>query len=96
MLLHLKGHCIETAAKQERMRVESALLELDVSSPQFGRLAKDLELITAFLESSDFPRIRSDRPELSGGCELRVELTGDAERGEFLLTVVETPIVGNR
>jgi hypothetical protein len=77
------------------MRLVSALLDLDESSPQFGRLAKDLELITAFLESSDFPRIRSDRPELSGGCDLRVELTGDARRGEFVLTVIEPSSAGN-
>lgn len=96
VLLHLEGHCIETAAKRERMRIESVLVELEVTSPRFSRLAKDLELITGFLERSDFPRIRSDRPELSGGSDVRVELTGDAEHGEFSLTVIEPPIAGNR
>jgi hypothetical protein len=89
MLLHLKGHCIETAAKQERRRIVSTLLELDESSQRFSQLAEDLELLTGFLESSDFRRIRSERPELSGGRDLRVELRRDAEPGAFVLNVVE-------
>jgi hypothetical protein len=91
MLLHLKNHCIETSAKQERRRVVSALLELDESTERFRKLADDLELITSFLENSDFRRLRSDRPELSGGSDIRVELTRDAEPGEFVLSVVRTP-----
>jgi hypothetical protein len=87
MLLHLKNHCIETAAKQERRRVLSALLELDESSERFRQLGDDLELVTSFLEKSDFRMIRSDRPELSGGCDIRVELTCD-RAGGFVLTVV--------
>ena len=93
MLLHLEKHCIETAAKQERRRVVSALLELDESSEQFRRLADDLELVTDFLENSDFRKLRSQRPELAGGCDVHVELTRDADRGRFVLTVVRTVCV---
>ena len=91
MLLHLKDHCIETAAKQERRRIVSALLEVNESSQRFRQLAEDLELLTGFLESSDFRRIRSERPELSGGCDPRVELRRDAEPGAFVLNVVRVP-----
>ena len=91
MLLHLKDHCIETAAKQERRRVVSALLELDESSERFRQLGDDLELVTSFLEKGDFRHMRSDRPELSGGCDIHVELTRDEDPGKFVLTVVAGP-----
>jgi hypothetical protein len=91
MLLHLKKHCIETAAKQERRRIVSALLDLDESSEHFRELAEELELISGFLEGSDFRKIRSDRPELSGGCDIHVELTRDTEGGEFVLSLVNVP-----
>ena len=91
MLLHLRDHCIETAAKQERRRVVSALLELDESSERFRQLGDDLELVTSFLEKSDFRTMRSDRPELAGGCDIHVELTRDEDPGEFVLTVVARP-----
>ena len=91
MLLDLRQHCVETTAKQERRRVVSALLELDETNERFALLAEDLDLLTGFLESSDFQRMRSERPELSGGADIRVELTRDAKRGEFVLRVVGTP-----
>ena len=91
MLLHLEDHCIETAAKQERRRVVSALLELDESSERFRRLGDDLELVTSFLEKGDFRKMRSDRPELAGGRDIHVELTRDEDPGEFVLTVVTRP-----
>jgi hypothetical protein len=91
MLLHLKDHCIEAAAKQERRRVVSALLEVDESSERFRQLGDDLELITSFLENSDFRRMRSDRPELAGGSDIFVELTRDQDPGKFVLTVVTRP-----
>jgi hypothetical protein len=90
MLLHLENHCIETAAKRERRRVVSELLDLEESSEQFSRLADDLELVTEFLENSDFRKLRSERPELAGGCDVHVELTRDADRKGFALAVVGT------
>ncbi len=88
MLLHLKDHCIETAAKKKRRHVVSALLELDESSEGFSQLAEDLDLLTSFLEISDFRRMRSERPELSGGSDIGVELMRAAEPGGFVLNVV--------
>ena len=83
MLIHLKHHCIEAAAKQERRRIVAALLEVDESSERFGRLGNELELLTSFLENSDFRRIRSDRPELAGGSDIFVELTRGEDPMEF-------------
>ena len=91
MLLHLRDHCVETAAKLERRRVVSALLELDESSERFSRFADDLELVTSFLENSDFREIRSNRPELAGGCDILVELTRGEDPGTFALTAVTRP-----
>jgi hypothetical protein len=91
MLLHLKDHCIETAAKQERRRVVAALLDVDESSEAFRGLADDLDLVTGFLESHDFRKLRSERPELAGGRDLYVELTRAPEEGRFALIVVGTP-----
>lgn len=89
MRFHLKEHCIETAARQERRRVVSELLELDESSERFQQLADDLELVTGFLERSDFGRLRSQRRELAGGCDVWVELARDPDAGKFVLTVVD-------
>jgi hypothetical protein len=91
MLLHLKDHCIETAAKRERRRVVSELLEVEESSERFGQLAADLEVITEFLEDSDFRKMRSERPELSGGCDIHVELRRDAGSGGVEVRVVGSP-----
>ena len=88
MLLHLKSHCIQTAAKQKRKRIASALLELHESSEGFKQLADDLELVTSFLENTDFRKTRAERPELAGGCDIHVELMLDADPGQFVLTVV--------
>ena len=88
MLLHLKDHCIQTAAKQESRRIVSALLELDESSKRFKQLADDLDLVTSFLEKTDFTKMRTERPELAGGCNIHVELTLDADPWQFALTVV--------
>lgn len=90
MLLDLRQHCIETAAKQKRRHVVSALLELEETSERFRQLAEDLELLTSFLENSDFRKMRSERPELSGGSHIRVELKRGAEPGEFVVDVVRT------
>jgi hypothetical protein len=94
MRFHLKEHCIETAAKKERGRIVSALLELNESNERFQEFADDLDLVTAFLESSDFGKLRSERRELAGGCDVCVELTRAAEGGRFTLTVVEGAGVG--
>jgi hypothetical protein len=91
MLLHLKDHCIETAAKQERRRVVAALLDVDESSEAFRDLADDLDLLSGFLESQDFRKLRSERPELAGGRDLYVELTRAPQEGRFALTMVRTP-----
>lgn len=96
MLLRLKNHCIETAAKDERRRIVSARLGLDESTERFRRLAEDLELITRFLENSDFRRMRSDRPGLVGGCDVVLELGRDAEAGGVLLNVGRKPAVDTR
>jgi hypothetical protein len=69
----------------------SALLELDESSERFSQFAEDLELVTGFLENSDFRAMRSDRPELAGGRDIFVELTRGEDPGQFVLTVVERP-----
>jgi len=88
MLLHLKNHCIQTAAKHERRCIASALLELDESSERFKQLADDLELLTSFLENTDFRKMRTERPELAGGCDVHVQLTLDADPEQFVVTVI--------
>jgi hypothetical protein len=94
VLLHLRDHCIETAAKKERRRVVSELLELEESSSGFRRLAADLDLLTDFLESSDFRKMRSERLELSGGYDGYAELTRDAASGKVVVRIVGTLRVG--
>ncbi len=70
--LHLKGHCIETAAKRELKRLMDACFdgEGDISA-----LEQSLELLTEFLSTRDFKALRSSDSRLDGTIESTVHLT---------------------
>lgn len=81
--LHLEGHCIQTAARHALRDRQARLLE-EETDPDEGLLEAELELLIAFLESHDFPRLRAARPELGGGQPITVEVHwDDAGRATF-------------
>jgi len=77
MRLSLDGHCIETAARRERARIEARLLELDGPDSALRALGDDLALLTEFLRDTDFATLRTVRPDLDGRAALTVELRRD-------------------
>jgi len=53
IVLHLNGHCIETAAKRKYEELVSELLKEDNPEKE-----KQLELLVEFLEKADFRELR--------------------------------------
>ncbi|TFH38243.1 MAG: hypothetical protein E4G96_10750 [Chrysiogenales bacterium] len=81
--LHLNQHCIETEAKREYCRLMDAYFDTDDVE---GVLEERIELLRDFLEKSDFLKLRSSDPRLSGDRKSKVVIKR-AERGEIVLNV---------
>jgi hypothetical protein len=69
--LHIKGHCIETAAKKEFKRLMDAYFAGEDAGPD---LEARIELLRDFIETGDFAALRSSDPRFSGEVEARVLL----------------------
>lgn len=69
--LQFKGHCIETAAKQEFKRLMDKYFESDNG---IKSMEKNIEILREFIEKVDFARLRSSDPRLAGDIESVVYL----------------------
>lgn len=68
IILKTGGHCIETSAKREYMRLTAMILEsADETVPP--EMEYRLELLKDFLETADFNLLRSSDDRLSGMVE---------------------------
>jgi len=76
--LDLSKHCIERAARRAYQELLNDILN---SSEKRTDQEDALSLLKAFLEETDFPKLRSDHPELAGGVKLMVSLKRTAEGG---------------
>ena len=79
MRLDLSKHCIQTEIKRLYNRSVSRYFRLKEEDP---RLAAEIELLKAALETLDFHRLRSGHGELAGGrgdraVELAAGASGD-------------------
>ncbi len=75
MKLDLSKHCIQTEIKRLYNRSVSRYFKLKREDPQ---LAADIEMLKTALDRLNFPRLRSDYVELSGGRDdSMVELAAD-------------------
>ena len=83
--LHLKDHCIETAAQRELKRVIDQYFSFngDLSDEMAGRI----ELLQEFLMKSDFLKIRSSDERFSGILESYVILRKNKD-GEIEIDIV--------
>lgn len=74
--LNLAEHCIQTAAQIRLRELLSAIGQQDDPAQS---LLQEYDMLKIFLETADFPRLRSERPELAGGSniEVIVEQTAD-------------------
>lgn len=64
--LHIKDHCIETAAKLEFKRLMDKYFETDNDT---GTLEDKIEVLREFIETADFVYLRGNDPRLSGEVE---------------------------
>ncbi|MBN2040457.1 MAG: hypothetical protein JW864_10465 [Spirochaetes bacterium] len=69
--LHLKNHCIETAAKK---KLRSLTDQYYNSNEEPDNLLKEIEFLQGFIEQSNFSKLRSDDERLSGDYEVFVDI----------------------
>lgn len=72
--LHIKDHCIETAAKHEFKLLMDKYFE---SNNETGSIENQIEVLREFLETADFAQMRRSDPKLSGEVESVVYLKKD-------------------
>jgi len=68
--LSLRGHCVETAAKQEYRLLTGRYFE--AGEAEAPVLEKKIGLLREFIESADFAGLRASDPRLSGEVESEV------------------------
>ena len=73
--LHLKDHCIETAAKKMLKSLTDSYFDSDNDN---GAILSKIELIQEFIKTSDFPRLRAGNEKLSGTVESLVTISRDS------------------
>jgi hypothetical protein len=71
MVLTLGEGCIQTTARRAHRELVLALIEGRARGAAIEALAAMLE---RFLSTTDFPALRTGRPELAGGVRCRVRL----------------------
>ena len=69
--LHIKDHCIETAAKQEFKRLMDNYFESDNGTDS---IEEKIEVLREFIEKADFAKLRGSDPRLAGETESAVYL----------------------
>jgi hypothetical protein len=80
--LYLKEQCIETAAKKELRYLTGHYFNREEEQ---NDLLEKIELLQAFIEKSDFPKLRSVDERLSGTREVFVRIT--QVNGDFILDI---------
>lgn len=70
-ILELDEACIETTARRAHRTLGESLLE---DGPAGSATARAYELLTTFLQQTDFQALRSTHPDLAGGQAVRVRL----------------------
>ena len=90
LVLELCGQCIETAARTEYRRLSTLLLKSEQPMPASEQRA---ELLREFLVATDFPALRTQRPELAGGESFAVRISPESG-GRFAVRVVPGSLRG--
>jgi hypothetical protein len=87
VILKTGGHCIETSAKKEFMRITGLILDSTDDTVQ-PEMEYGLELLKDFLETADFNTLRSSDDRLSGVVEGTCLLSRD-ENGIPVLELMD-------
>jgi hypothetical protein len=69
--------CIRTAAARAHRELAQLLLDERASDENLERA---LDILTEFLNTADFPRLRATYPELAGGMPCRVRVYRDRDK----------------
>lgn len=81
VILHCKGHCIETAAKKE---FESLMAQYFDATGNTEMIEMQIALLSDFLKTANFPKLRSSDPRLSGEIESTVVLERHGDKDYIL------------
>ena len=73
IILSLKKHCIETAAKKSYEQLIQSYFKNKGDDPSV--LEARIDALKFFIERADFARLRTDYPELSGNVQLPITLS---------------------
>ncbi len=90
IVLSLKNHCIETAAKKEYERLIQGYFKNKLKGKSW--LEVRIEALKYFLERADFSRLRSFYPELCGSVELPIKLKIPEDFQELKIIVKDRTI----
>lgn len=80
--LELEDRCIESAARSRIREIVSALLDADTGAED-DRIV-EMEMLKRFVKRTNFPELRSERPELLGRLRLSVVLS-ETDTGQFII-----------
>ena len=86
--MDLRRHCIETEIKRCYNRFISAYFK---SLHMRSHLEDKISLLESVMETCDFPRLRSEYPELSGHCDVKAAICVDSG-GQRFIRIHETVI----
>lgn len=81
--LHIKDHCIETAAKLEFKKLMDEYFETDNDT---GLLEDKIEVLREFIESADFVHLRGSDQRLSGEIETVVYITKENDEIKIIFS----------
>jgi len=76
LFLTLRGHCIETTAKE---RLKNLIRQSLVGNPD-EKILQEIEFLSDFIKNTDFKRIRSQYPEYDGRTEIIIRITKIEDR----------------
>ena len=78
VVLHLLDHCIETEARRAMKMREAILLDDEDIEARQPQVVEELEMLTEFLQTRDFRRLRAADSDLAGGRDVRVRIFRNA------------------
>ena len=86
VILELDAHCIETSARIRHRELAGRVL---ISDGRDREAEAAYELLTSFLQVTDFRKLRFSDPDLAGGRQVRVRVTRD-DTGQVIWKKIPT------
>ena len=74
MVLDLREHCVETAARKRNRELAEHLLRDDLTEEERAEAAAQIRILESFAKGRDFRAMRAQDPELAGGAAVELVL----------------------